>query len=260
VQADTVVPEPKNPQALNRYSYVVNSSLKLTDPSGHSHEQSAGYVFDPNYWRDLLLWLVREANRNVQLPEVWFMRFSNTASKLSPVGSLNKALAAATFIQLVRDTAPWDFKDAIQSDLKDRIRLGSEWFEYSTPGNIHYGFVGAAAGFSLEELHLGAGAAQFRDYCEGEGGLGTWRTDLDTEDDYYAVDFGSRLYHEAYAPDRMLSVSEFHALLVQYEDLGKMARTTEPIWPGKPDRNWPYQPGYFNGRSRPWPSPLFPSF
>jgi len=35
VSADTIVPEPGNPQALNRYSYVYNSPLKYTDPSGH---------------------------------------------------------------------------------------------------------------------------------------------------------------------------------------------------------------------------------
>jgi hypothetical protein len=35
VQADTVVPEAGNPQALNRYSYTLNNPLKYTDPSGH---------------------------------------------------------------------------------------------------------------------------------------------------------------------------------------------------------------------------------
>ena len=35
LSADTVVAEPGNPQALNRYSYVYNSPIKYTDPSGH---------------------------------------------------------------------------------------------------------------------------------------------------------------------------------------------------------------------------------
>ena len=34
-QADTIVPEPGNPQALNRYSYVGNSPVSETDPDGH---------------------------------------------------------------------------------------------------------------------------------------------------------------------------------------------------------------------------------
>jgi len=35
VQADSIVPGAGNPQALNRYSYVLNNPLKYHDPSGH---------------------------------------------------------------------------------------------------------------------------------------------------------------------------------------------------------------------------------
>jgi RHS repeat-associated protein len=35
VSADSIVPNPGNPQSLNRYSYVLNSPLKYTDPTGH---------------------------------------------------------------------------------------------------------------------------------------------------------------------------------------------------------------------------------
>ena len=35
VSPDPIVPEPGNPQALNRYSYVYNNPLRYTDPSGH---------------------------------------------------------------------------------------------------------------------------------------------------------------------------------------------------------------------------------
>ncbi len=33
--ADTIVPDPTNPQQYNRYSYVLNSPLNFKDPSGH---------------------------------------------------------------------------------------------------------------------------------------------------------------------------------------------------------------------------------
>src|SRR3990172_4559579 len=35
VQPDSIVPDHKNPQALNRYSYVLNNPLRYTDPSGN---------------------------------------------------------------------------------------------------------------------------------------------------------------------------------------------------------------------------------
>jgi RHS repeat-associated protein len=35
ISADSIVPQATNPQALNRYSYVVNNPLKYTDPTGH---------------------------------------------------------------------------------------------------------------------------------------------------------------------------------------------------------------------------------
>jgi hypothetical protein len=35
VSADTIVPQPGNPQALNRYAYAANNPVIYTDPSGH---------------------------------------------------------------------------------------------------------------------------------------------------------------------------------------------------------------------------------
>ena len=44
---DTLVPDPANPQAFNRYAYVLNSPLASTDPTGHyaCHTASSGTVF-----------------------------------------------------------------------------------------------------------------------------------------------------------------------------------------------------------------------
>jgi RHS repeat-associated protein len=41
ISADTIVPQPFNPQSLNRYSFVINNPLRFTDPTGHSYCDSA---------------------------------------------------------------------------------------------------------------------------------------------------------------------------------------------------------------------------
>jgi len=38
-QADSIVPQPGNPQALNRYSYTLNNPLRYTDPTGHAFDE-----------------------------------------------------------------------------------------------------------------------------------------------------------------------------------------------------------------------------
>jgi len=45
IQPDTIIPEPGNPQALNRYAYTLNNPLKYTDPSGHWIESALDIAF-----------------------------------------------------------------------------------------------------------------------------------------------------------------------------------------------------------------------
>ncbi|MFZ7153194.1 MAG: RHS repeat-associated core domain-containing protein, partial [Bacteroidota bacterium] len=47
LQADTIVPEPGNPQALNRYAYVQNNPLRFSDPTGmFSADEICTYFVD----------------------------------------------------------------------------------------------------------------------------------------------------------------------------------------------------------------------
>jgi RHS repeat-associated protein len=46
LSADSIVPNPSNPQSLNRYSYVLNSPLKYIDPTGHQEEPWWKPVFE----------------------------------------------------------------------------------------------------------------------------------------------------------------------------------------------------------------------
>ncbi|HLG18295.1 MAG TPA: RHS repeat-associated core domain-containing protein, partial [Bdellovibrionota bacterium] len=43
---DSIVPDPKNPQSLNRYAYVKNNPLRYLDPSGHASIDPSGSPFN----------------------------------------------------------------------------------------------------------------------------------------------------------------------------------------------------------------------
>ena len=53
LQADTIIPDPANPQSLNRYSYTLGNPLRYTDPSGHfSEEEIKAYLEGLGYNED----------------------------------------------------------------------------------------------------------------------------------------------------------------------------------------------------------------
>ncbi|MCZ7665892.1 MAG: RHS repeat-associated core domain-containing protein [Chloroflexi bacterium] len=47
ISADTLVPDPVNPQSLNRYTYVLNRPLGFTDPTGHRECGASDDCSDP---------------------------------------------------------------------------------------------------------------------------------------------------------------------------------------------------------------------
>jgi RHS repeat-associated protein len=57
IQPDTRVPEPNDPQALDRYMYGRNNSLKYTDPTGHFSEDAIVDYLKARYgeqWNEVL--------------------------------------------------------------------------------------------------------------------------------------------------------------------------------------------------------------
>ncbi len=52
--ADSIVPDPANPQSLNRFAYVYNNPLKYVDPTGQYTEQEIMEHFGVDEWKDVL--------------------------------------------------------------------------------------------------------------------------------------------------------------------------------------------------------------
>ncbi|MDT8306750.1 MAG: polymorphic toxin type 44 domain-containing protein [Anaerolineae bacterium] len=241
--------------------------MNHTDPTGHYVCRSpkiceppllAGTAStDP---RNLTPWIVAEANYLPTLPEGERIALGLEPAPHSP--STRCAVCSAhSFNELVKDGAPLDVKDKILRELGTTIQLGGVWFEYSTPGNILFGYYGSAWGFAPVELHAGAGFAQLQDYCRSrETPLGPVSLLFDTADDYYAIEFGIELYYEGYATDRIVTISEFTSLLISYENLSKMALRSAPLSDAF-NPNWPYWQGYFyNDENVPQSELWFPSF
>jgi hypothetical protein len=271
IQPDPIVPDYSNPQNLNAYSYVRNNPVNLTDPSGLAPIDPP---LEPPNHRDLTYWLYNELHTNAN--SYYTQRIKTL---LNSPSSINKERAIAGWIFLVKDRAKWDFKHNIRNELQTeavllRHRTGYRWYEYSIPGNIHFGYVGRAAGFSGLALHMGAGYAEVTDPAHGDRGeaccpqvcrvgvggnipyalcvrLGcyyfnpAWAPTLfDDPQDWQNVEFGVKLY-DAYHEN--LTFDQFQSFLASYgNQLTPAADIPEWNWVN-PRGGWPYNLGRFDG-------------
>ncbi|MEO6062233.1 MAG: RHS repeat-associated core domain-containing protein, partial [Thermoflexales bacterium] len=215
ISPDSIVPNPANPQSLNRYTAVANNPLRFTDPTGHAqiseaYESRGGACLGGNTYTggggssgdgssgggssggsngssggilpkpakpkpagsgyNVTGWLVNSMNLKQNLPIAQTTMALNKAQCNILMGCFTKALALVPFYMLVRNGAPWDIKIEMELQLGPSVVIGAKWFEYSTPGNIAYGFLGAALGASKVEIYGGAGVAQARDFATGCSG------------------------------------------------------------------------------------------
>jgi hypothetical protein len=207
---------------------VTNRPVSFNDPTGHE----SGNCYDRGYCtdaRDLTIWLVAALTDSAESPEMQRIHTLNQPSIDVGQFGRNKAAAYAEFNYYVKDGAKYDVKDKIEAHLGQTIKLGNNWYEYSTAGNILYGFYGSAAAFTPAELHGGAGKAQLDDYKrDPTSGIGKWTTGLDTADDYAAVKFGIYLYNNYYKKDKKLTEDDLLSALASYKDKDKMALRESP--------------------------------
>jgi len=260
---DTIVPEPGNPQALNRYAYVYNNPLRYTDPSGHegcAPEDQACWVNEWNwknrwynahgyYWNSksgdwskpgpihfadaeiAVQWLIETMLTDAVSPSTFLIRFLNEEadrylSHENKEGWLFfKAQAYEFWRRMVKSGAPWDYKPEVLRRFGPSVEVNNVMYRFDILGNIHFGFVGMAAGFEAFELKVGAGIANFWDNRKNE----EYRRKLvsegwlfsfgDDPSDQAAISIGIELYEQY-----QLSITVQHF----YEVFSKYARFLAP--------------------------------
>jgi RHS repeat-associated protein len=220
IQPDSIVPDPSNPQAYDRYSYTFNNPVKYVDPSGHKPcWATAQYTCDK---RDVTDWLAKALTDTASSEEIAFVTFYLFGEGAKITGAYFAGMAM--YIQLVRPGGKYDVKLEIKSQLGRTVKIGNKWYEYSTVGNILFGYYSHAAGFELETIQRGAGWAQQYDYhtkgCpdgpDCDTVLGTEDTFFDSPDDFSAIRFGYNLFASDAAKDGVITPDELTSALDNY--------------------------------------------
>ena len=150
------------------------------------------------------------------------------------------------FLELNGDYGRWDIKRNIQRDIAVGIILcgsdGCGWFDYSTPGNIHYGFIAAATGVPENLSMLAGGYLQV--FKDRQFEWNWWSTAFEDPQDFAAVQFGYNLY-ETYGTE--MTLDDFQTALTA--DIRDTFQPPIPAFqipgPAQPQANW-YPPRAFN--------------
>jgi hypothetical protein len=237
--------------------YALANPTTLTDPSGHSADN-----------RSLTSWLLAELNQN---STGYYAR--SIRRLLSSSSPQNVLRGFAVWTLLVMDEARWDFKHEIAREIGESVILQGtsepRWYDYSVPGNIHFGYVGRAAGFSESTLHWGAGVAEILDPAHVERGeaccpqhcfdmpgpdqrcisIGCfyvnpeWVSSLfDDPTDYTTIEFGMQLYRDYPSG---VTMPQFRAYVSGHGTW----LSPPPEVPGSvfDQHDWEYEVGDFNG-------------
>jgi hypothetical protein len=138
IQPDTIVPQPGNPQTLNRYSYVNNNPVRYTDPTGHCNadrsDQDCWDVYNkligvlcPGFnVTDLWMWskgqlqgLTGWVNRGVRFAGNWYA--DNVGTIMESLNAVQIALGDLTNAALGLDHGTLTYRKGI-----DDAQLGAK--------------------------------------------------------------------------------------------------------------------------------------
>jgi hypothetical protein len=143
----------------------------------------------PSKSTDYSGWLLTQLHKNSQ------HEASQNIKWLTEQGSAALYIEAMRmWIAYNRTGAVWDFKKDVlkATEGQKRVTLAGHTVSYQAIANIHFGYVGRAAGIDGVILHAGAGAFQIADHF----GDGQWDPAYggDQRWDYLAVELGVNLH------------------------------------------------------------------
>ena len=138
IQADTVVPEPGNPQDLNRYAYVRNNPLKYTDSTGYFSEEEIMAAFDVETWGEVIAFF--EEGGDLEGRWGWLevlrrARFGDIVEVLRGAGGNRERFFAGVFDDLGSDTGQIFIRGTYAGD--DQLY----WLAHITVGEVGDEFV-----------------------------------------------------------------------------------------------------------------------
>ncbi|MBV6396392.1 MAG: hypothetical protein HFACDABA_01990 [Anaerolineales bacterium] len=239
IQADSIVPNIA--QGYDRYAYVDNAPTKYIDPSGHSPKHACNYLKNYNCEApDETLVIgddVTELLFSMFGPEVEYL-FENESCKNSTISvSYCAGSLLGSHLRLFGNGGRYDIKIKMNMEFGGDVTLCGPLFcqkvDYSTPGNILFGFLSAARGMPQGVSWLAGGILENYDSLKKEmkvhpeyaGSL------FDNPGDKAAVDFGYWLFKTYGAA---ITMKEFRDALTTRLDSFQPSSAPQPgymSWP-----------------------------
>jgi len=158
IQPDTIVPAPGNPQALNRYSYVLNNPVRYTDPTGHFVDQDISMLCSLcRTWEDVRAYYLRQYG--AELGEMAYSLLKNPAVSFASIMFAGSGDDVGVYGFILRGDADahfrmalWDMGNGREADLSqvlssERITVWSTNTEVKEGG---YFYTGWDKGFNNE--------------------------------------------------------------------------------------------------------------
>jgi hypothetical protein len=98
------------------------------------------------------------------------------------------------FYSKARSRGPWDFKNNVFQSYKQRgVKVAGRDYGIIMPGNLNFGFAGAALGLTVNVLHGGGAWAQRQ---SGPRGSEFWCIDGEDPADFEYIKMGIELYRQ----------------------------------------------------------------